>query len=89
METTMTYEEPLAPVPALAEPRGLRDVLAGLLRAASALLDRVAAHVALATPAVQAAPAHAAIEFYAEAGAPEGALYCNGEWVGTLPVARL
>jgi hypothetical protein len=89
METTMTYEEPLAPEPALAEPRGVRTVLASLLRTASALLDRIAAQVALAAPAVDAAPAHAAIEFYAEAGAPEGALYLNGEWVGTLPVARL
>ncbi len=85
----MTYEEPLAPVPALAPPRGARDVLAGLLRAASTVLDRVAAQVAVAAPVVEAAPVHAAIEFYAEAGAPEGALYLNGEWVGTLPVSRL
>jgi hypothetical protein len=85
----MTYEEPLAPVPALAPLRGTRDMLASLLRAASDLLDRVAAKVAVVAPAAETAPVHAAIEFYAEAGAPEGALYLNGEWVGTLPVARL
>ncbi len=85
----MTYEEPLAPGPVLAPPRGLRDVLASLLRAASDLLDRVAASVAAAAPAAEPGRAHASIEFYAEAGAPEGALYLNGEWVGTLPVTRL
>ena len=39
----------------------------------------------------EAAPAQdPMIEFHAEAGAPEGALYVNGRLVGTLPgVTRL
>ncbi len=38
-----------------------------------------------------ARPAHAPeLEFYAEAGAPEGALYLDGEYVGHVPgVSRL
>jgi hypothetical protein len=89
----MTYE-PLGPLPsampALGEPRRLRDAVARMLRTASAVLDRVAARLALAVPAAESAQADPVIEFYAEAGAPEGALYVNGQLVGTLPgVARL
>lgn len=36
-----------------------------------------------------AAPAWPQVEFHAEAGAPEGALYVNGEYVGQIGVARL
>jgi hypothetical protein len=89
----MTYE-PLGPSPsalaALGEPRRLRDAIAHLLRGASAVLDRVAAQLAMAAPAADATQADPVIEFYAEAGAPEGALYVNGQLVGTLPgVVRL
>ena len=75
---------PPAPRPRLA-PHAAR-----VLGAASRLLDRLAAR--LDAPAARPAMAeHAAIlEFHAEAGAPEGALYFNGERIGTLPgVTRL
>lgn len=46
--------------------------------------------------AAQARPARVAglvslpeLEFHAEAGAPEGALYVNGDYVGHIDVARL
>ena len=58
-----------------------------LLRAGSQLLDRMATRLAL----VPAAPRQdLLIEFHGEAGAPEGALYVNGELVGhVLGVVRL
>lgn len=60
-----------------------RHVLAFLLRTASAALDRLAERVA--TPAVrhEALPV-AELEFYAQAGAPEGALYVDGQFVGWI-----
>lgn len=60
------------------------------LVAASRMLDRLAARLnaAAAQPPVPELPP--VLEFYASAGAPEGALYLNGELVGTLPgVMRL
>jgi hypothetical protein len=60
------------------------------LGAASRLLDRLAAR--LDAPATRPAlVGHAPmLEFHAEAGAPESALYFNGERIGTLPgVTRL
>jgi hypothetical protein len=43
--------------------------------------------VALAAPHARRAPE---LEFYAEAGAPEGALYLDGDLVGYLPgITRL
>jgi hypothetical protein len=49
---------------------------------ASALLARMALSVAGA--AAQGPAREPTLEFYAEAGAPEGALYVDGELVGTL-----
>jgi hypothetical protein len=64
-----------------------RRVVAGLLRSASAVLARMARRL---SPPVRRARGDARLEFYAEAGAPEGALYLDGEFVGWLPgVARL
>jgi hypothetical protein len=62
-------------------------MLAMLLIAASGLLARLAA-------ALASKPARAVtdprVEFHAEAGAPEGALYVDGQLVGWLPgVSRL
>ena len=58
-----------------------------LLRAGSQLLDRLAARLALAPMAPRQ---DRLIEFHADAGAPEGALYVNGELVGhVLGVVRL
>jgi len=61
--------------------------LATLLHGASALLGRLAERIAHRRAARRRRPE---LEFYAEAGAPEGALYIDGQRVGTLQgVARL
>ena len=70
--------------------RPFRPMAARALGAASMLLGRLAAELsAAATPRFrhQLPPV---LEFYADAGAPEGALYLNGELVGYLSgVTRL
>ena len=64
-----------------------RRAVAAVLRGASATLARLARRLALPRRRPRG-PAH--LEFYAEAGAPEGALYLDGELVGWLPgVQRL
>lgn len=74
----------------LATPGGSpwRRFAATTLRQSSRLLGRLARQLAHHHPrAVMRAPE---LEFYAEAGAPEGALYLDGELVGYLPgVKRL
>ena len=77
--------------PTLAAPRGSawRPLAATLLRQASRLLARLARKLAVtrAAPQSQSEPR---FEFYAEASAPEGALYLDGKLVGYLPgVTRL
>ena len=88
---------PLRPAPAAPPPYGharasgpqparlLRRGAARLLRAASRALDRHAA--ALAAPPLPP-PADIDREFHAEAGAPEGALYVDGQLVALLPGVR-
>ena len=65
-----------------------RDTAAAVLRRASRWLSRLARRIAArkrASPAVQPQ-----LEFHAEAGAPEGALYADGVLVALLPgVTRL
>jgi hypothetical protein len=61
--------------------RPLRDLAAEVLRAASRLLDGLATRLDWVPAAPMADPV---LEFYADAGAPEGALYVNGELVGHL-----
>jgi hypothetical protein len=70
-------------------PRG--RAAATSLRGASALLARLARRMALpAAPARAEQRATSRLEFYADAGAPEGALYLDGKLVGWLPhVTRL
>jgi len=69
--------------------QGLRDVAAAFLRALGAMLDR-AAHRLAAERQAEALWAHPMVEFHAEAGAPEGALYVNGRLVGRIEgVTRL
>ena len=64
-------------------PYPVRHAVAFVLRAAGAALDRLAERVAV--PAAAPAPAaHSAFEFYAQAGAPEGALYVDGQFVGWI-----
>ena len=60
-----------------------RRALAAGLRSASAALARLSRRLA---PSVsRAAQPAAQLEFYAEAGAPEGALYLDGKFVGWVP----
>jgi hypothetical protein len=62
-----------------------RLVAAALLRFASAVLTRMARQLAAAEKRRQDAVVRATVlEFYAEAGAPEGALYADGQLVGYL-----
>jgi hypothetical protein len=72
-ENTMntTYER--------APPRWARAVAAALLRTAGRTLDRLGDR--LAAEPRRPVPLRS-LEFHAEAGAPEGALYVNGELVG-------
>lgn len=65
-----------------------RETAAALLRTLGAALERQAVRLLR----VEAAPERAEpqLEFHAEAGAPEGALYVNGQLVGHLTgVTRL
>jgi hypothetical protein len=67
--------------------RRARTLVATMLRAASRTLDALAARLALVAHAPSAEPM---LEFHGEAGAPEGALYVNGQLVGhVLGVTRL
>lgn len=59
-----------------------RRAAAGALRSASAVLARLARRVA--APAAPKLSVDPRLEFYAEAGAPEGALYLDGQWVGQI-----
>lgn len=70
-----------------AEERRARTLAATVLRAASRALDGLAARLAFIHPG----PTHEPVlEFHGEAGAPEGALYVNGQLVGhVLGVTRL
>ena len=65
-----------------------RRMVAAGLRSASAALARLSRR--LAPPLSRAAQPLPRLEFYAEAGAPEGALYLDGQFVGWVPgVQRL
>ena len=67
--------------------RRRRELASALLRAASRGLDGLAARLALAPRAATVEPM---LEFHADAGAPEGALYVDGRLVGhVLGVNRL
>ena len=74
---------------------GTRVWAAALLRAASRLLDRLAVRLEVALevglqPADVPPSGERLLEFHAEAGAPEGALYVNGLLVGHVTgVTRL
>jgi hypothetical protein len=56
------------------------------LCSASAVLARLSQR--LAVPAARKAGTAQQLEFHAEAGAPEGALYLDGKLVGWLPGVR-
>jgi hypothetical protein len=73
----------------------VRQAVAQALRAASQALARVASAL-MAVDARSESTASAAgnvyacpqLEFYAEAGAAEGALFVDGQWVGYVPGVR-
>lgn len=84
----MLPQLPYLPWPEREARSGGRLLAAAVLRRASALLARMALSVAGA--AAQGPAREPVLEFHAEAGAPEGALYVDGELVGTLAgVTRL
>lgn len=58
----------------------LRHAVAAVLRGASRMLSRLARRIAASKKARHAEIGH--LEFYAEAGAPEGAIYADGLLVG-------
>jgi hypothetical protein len=84
----MTSLRPLAwrTFPAPASHHTLRRLAAVTLRRSSLLLARLARRLALPPEPSGLPPA---LEFYADAGAPEGALYLDGQLVGYLPTRRL
>jgi hypothetical protein len=68
----------------------VRHLLAAFLRVASRSLTRLARSLSATERSHKHTPALQVFEFYAEAGAPEGALYVDGQLVGYLPgVTRL
>lgn len=77
-----------APALVAPPPSAALRAAAGALQQASRLLARLAQR--LDRPAAVAATRPPQLEFHAEAGAPEGALYADGVLVGMLPgVTRL
>ena len=81
----MFREVPFGAVPF--EPGRARLLAAMLLHGASMLLGRLALRL---MPVHREPVADPVLEFYAQAGAPEGALYVDGELVGRLSgVSRL
>lgn len=68
----------------------VRRLLAAILRAASHRLAQLSRAVSATERARERTQGESVYEFYAEAGAPEGALYLNGQLVGYVPgVTRL
>lgn len=66
----------------IAWPVRARIAAAWALRAASLALDSLASRLAVAPAAVPSV--EPTIEFHAESGAPEGALYVDGKLIGWL-----
>ena len=84
MSKTLSLKTPLR------DPSALRPLAARALGAASMLLGRLAAELSAAAAPGLSRELPPVMEFYADAGAPEGALYLNGQLVGYLPgVKRL
>jgi hypothetical protein len=71
-------------------PAAVRRLAAALLQRASHALARAALRVAAPVDARPTVPSAPQLEFHADAGAPEGALYADGMLVAVLPgVSRL
>ena len=86
----MTRLKPMSWQPAHAGPANrpwthpARRVAAVALRRASATLARLARRLAMPLRGVRAQPMPPVLEFHADAGAPEGALYVDGKLIGWL-----
>lgn len=76
----------VSPVVEPAASAAARRVAAAALRSASAVLARLARRVA--APAAPRRHPDPRLEFYAEASAPEGALYLDGQLVGHIEGVR-
>lgn len=86
MSSRALSSHPLAP--ASASTQLARSVAVALLRRASRWLSRLARRIAAPVPLAEAELPQ--LEFHAEAGAPEGALYADGVLIALLPgVTRL
>lgn len=73
--------------PVMGPPSSTRRLAVAMLQTASVTLGRLARRLHLAEREPAGEPV---LEFYAQAGAPEGALYVDGQLVATLPgVSRL
>lgn len=72
-------------VPRPPRAKAVREALALLLHGAATALARAARALLHRRAPVAGDPV---LEFYAQAGAPEGALYVDGQLVGTLPGVR-
>jgi hypothetical protein len=81
LKRSLPWETPPAPRPMTLAGRRLA---AGLLTAASASLARIAAALEPAPTSTARVSVDPQLEYHAEAGAPEGALYVDGELVGWL-----
>ena len=66
----------------------VRHALSVLLHKASELLQQLAQSLATAPPKPSRKASAPALEFHAEAGAPEGALYIDGQLVAHLAGVR-
>lgn len=90
----MTRLKPMSWQPAHAGPASrpwthpVRRAAAVALRSASATLARLARRLAVPSTAASTARLPPVLEFYAEAGAPEGALYVDGQLMGWLSGVR-
>lgn len=68
----------------------VRRFAAAVLRSASRALASLSRSLTATERAHERSPPERVLEFYAEAGAPEGALYLDGQLFGYLPgVKRL
>jgi hypothetical protein len=84
MTKTLTW----TPVPVLPRPwrRAMRRAVAAVLRSASGVLARAARRLRDdATPRPLTLPEIEFAAFHSNAGAPEGALYVDGELVAIVP----
>lgn len=90
--TRHAYATPAAQpwVPGPAPRHALRRGTARWLRRLAAGLCRLARTLSRPAPHDRQVPASLPrLEYHAEAGAPEGALYVDGQYVGRLDVRRL